>query len=559
MGMASKHRVTVGEELRYDSDLQGLKNLSGTYATRAGGTTPTVAPLPFVNVRDFGAKGDGTTDDSAAFAAALTAAALGGLDLAIPGGIYKIPTAQTWNAYKHSIRGFGNVFLDFGTCTSGPALTVTGAAGGSGYSVSLTGTQHEMESLTLLGPDTDATTVDGIYFADSSAVSMVTTRKVRVTGFRDNLSFGSNTWLTKFYDCTFSKAHRRGINLTPGTNAGENVSFFGCLVNNCHAATNDAVGVYSSGNPDAYFHGCSFDYNDIEFNHTGGKITVHGGHIENGRSDYGSYAGNPMVKLKWVSGGNRTMMTLVGVEVSPTEGTNGNSRDHLVENTSDSGDHVYLTCVGVVWDTYDTNATIFKNLAAGAQPVFRNLGGMWDNKSVAGDKSASVGQYTNLLYNGDFDTSGSFLGSSSAPFYPGRDWSKDGGGAPAATFAFDTTNQRSGARCVNINGPTGNANAQSLKTAFAVTPGAMIQFSGWVKIDTYTSGNLTMRLSWYLDDYTTRTVVAFQQALTAVQGWKPIVGRLIVPPGIRVALLDFQSNSFVGNAYVDDVVVNTNQ
>lgn len=29
--MASKHRVTVGEELRYDSDLQGLKNLSGTY------------------------------------------------------------------------------------------------------------------------------------------------------------------------------------------------------------------------------------------------------------------------------------------------------------------------------------------------------------------------------------------------------------------------------------------------------------------------------------------------------------------------------------------------
>lgn len=37
--MASKHRVTVGEELRYDSDLQGLKNLSGTYAGVPGNDT----------------------------------------------------------------------------------------------------------------------------------------------------------------------------------------------------------------------------------------------------------------------------------------------------------------------------------------------------------------------------------------------------------------------------------------------------------------------------------------------------------------------------------------
>jgi hypothetical protein len=29
--MASKHKITVGEELRYDSDVQGLRNLSGTY------------------------------------------------------------------------------------------------------------------------------------------------------------------------------------------------------------------------------------------------------------------------------------------------------------------------------------------------------------------------------------------------------------------------------------------------------------------------------------------------------------------------------------------------
>lgn len=67
--MASKHRVTVGEELRYDSDLQGLKNLSATYVPRSGGTSAAAAPLPFVNVRDFGASADMRTPTDTAISA----------------------------------------------------------------------------------------------------------------------------------------------------------------------------------------------------------------------------------------------------------------------------------------------------------------------------------------------------------------------------------------------------------------------------------------------------------------------------------------------------------
>lgn len=61
---------------------------TGTYAQRAGGTSSPVAPLPFFNVRDYGAKGDGTTDDTAAFLAAITAAA--GKPVQVPAGSYPI-------------------------------------------------------------------------------------------------------------------------------------------------------------------------------------------------------------------------------------------------------------------------------------------------------------------------------------------------------------------------------------------------------------------------------------------------------------------------------------
>lgn len=98
--MASKHRITVGEELRFDADIQGLKNATGTYAQRAGGTSASAAPLPFFNVRDYGAVGDGVADDSAAITAAIAAAGINGM-VRFPKGIYRAHnltplSGQTW-------------------------------------------------------------------------------------------------------------------------------------------------------------------------------------------------------------------------------------------------------------------------------------------------------------------------------------------------------------------------------------------------------------------------------------------------------------------------------
>lgn len=472
-------------------------------------------------------------------------------------GTFAVGSGLTWNSHRHSIECAGDVFLDFSSMTSGTALTVIGQAGTTGVTNGLNGTAHQLAGLTLLGPDTDAGTVDGVLLSDTSGAAMVAFRGMRVRGFRDNLKFGDNVWLTKFHDCAFSNAHRYGIDLTPGTNAGENISFYGCVINNTHNASDTGIGLRTSGNPDGYLYGCSLDYNDIEIHHTGGKLALAGGHIENGKAASGGYVGNPMIKLTRVSGQNRTMLAMSGVEISPTEGvtTAGTARDHLIENTSDSGDHVYLTCTGCVFDTYDGNHTIFKNQAAGAAPRVRIVGGMWDNTSSDGTRAATIGTYTSLVTNGDMESSSSFEASAAAPWYPGLQWRKDGGGA---TFAMDTTSQRSGTRCISCVGAPGNAASTSVKTAIAVTPGMLLQWSAWIKISAYTSGTLSWRVMWYLDDYTTRTVVASQKNHTAVQDWTPASGGLIVPAGITMALIDMQSASFVGTAYLDDVTAHQN-
>lgn len=72
---------------------------TGAYVERLGGTSSIPdAPLPFYNVKDYGAKGDGTTDDAAAIQAAINAAGqAGGGQVWFPLGVYLISTTLNLN------------------------------------------------------------------------------------------------------------------------------------------------------------------------------------------------------------------------------------------------------------------------------------------------------------------------------------------------------------------------------------------------------------------------------------------------------------------------------
>ena len=88
---------------------------------RAEGTTEQPSVLPFRNVRDFGAVGDGTTDDSAAFQAASDAlGAIGGGRLVIPRAASAYKIGQTVNLSEGVVLdGYGEPRIENSALFSG--------------------------------------------------------------------------------------------------------------------------------------------------------------------------------------------------------------------------------------------------------------------------------------------------------------------------------------------------------------------------------------------------------------------------------------------------------
>ncbi|HET9690994.1 MAG TPA: glycosyl hydrolase family 28-related protein [Acidimicrobiales bacterium] len=100
---------------------------------RQGGTALNAAPIPWLNVKDFGALGDGATDDTAAITAAITAcvAAGGGLVM-VPAGVYVCNNATPSPIFGSSgtvtIRGAGKdvTLLKATTATINSVLNLQG-------------------------------------------------------------------------------------------------------------------------------------------------------------------------------------------------------------------------------------------------------------------------------------------------------------------------------------------------------------------------------------------------------------------------------------------------
>lgn len=71
-----------------------------------------------VSVKDFGATGDGTTDDAAAIAAARVAAEANGWELVFPSGVYRVTIGFSFaTPYKTAWRGLGDVTIKFDPAT----------------------------------------------------------------------------------------------------------------------------------------------------------------------------------------------------------------------------------------------------------------------------------------------------------------------------------------------------------------------------------------------------------------------------------------------------------
>jgi hypothetical protein len=81
-----------------------------------------------VNAKDFGAVGDGSTDDTTAMQAAITAVATTGQGLYIPAGTYKITSALTSTGHLNMFGDGDKSIISFSAATiAGSGLTVSGS------------------------------------------------------------------------------------------------------------------------------------------------------------------------------------------------------------------------------------------------------------------------------------------------------------------------------------------------------------------------------------------------------------------------------------------------
>ena len=92
--------------------------------TKASYSMITGAP---VNVKDYGAVGDGSTDDTAAMQAAITAVATTGQGLYVPAGTYKITSAMTSTGHLNMFGDGEKSIISFSSATLGTGLTVSGS------------------------------------------------------------------------------------------------------------------------------------------------------------------------------------------------------------------------------------------------------------------------------------------------------------------------------------------------------------------------------------------------------------------------------------------------
>lgn len=240
------------------SSIASLKELSGVRI--AAGTGPNAGDVTFFNrlayffVDQFGAAGDGTTDDTAAIQAAFTAAgANGGGVVFFPKGSYLITATIDWPVETIWAQGSGS------GRAAGPTLPISEilvlADGVTAFSV--TGDGCKITDLSFAGP-TAATSGDGVNVSGAT----VTVRDCVFTNFYNGL-VQTNASISVVDGCEFFDQVNFGMDTSNSVNADDG----DCVTSNCAFFTEvgTQAGWHQQGSGGQKIHGCKFVSNAPQF------------------------------------------------------------------------------------------------------------------------------------------------------------------------------------------------------------------------------------------------------------------------------------------------------
>ncbi len=529
------HYTDVDTALRAaaaQSDLVAVQTATGSVQASV-----TVSNANFTDLALQAPKLTGTAaTDTANLQAAIVTAQASNRDLHLRPGTYTLTAPITWNLAQGAFIG-RNTVIDASNLTVGPALTVTGQ--GATTALAHRGSKHSISGFELIGPDNDSTTVDGIFITDTAGADQGALEHLVIYGFRDSLSYGTNTWCVLTYKVTAGHFHRYGVNLSQQTNSGENQQFLGCtFYSSNNNASGTATAVSITGNCEGHFSLCSFDYNGYEAVVLAGAARFFGCHFEN------NTVGHPMVRAQQgVVSSARTDVEFHGCSFATTE--TGPNRP-LVEIMAGSGVKLSVSWFGGLTSAYNSPVSLYVNNSS-VVPRIRHDGVYLDDSGATA--IGSYGVETNMV------AAPSFESTAFAAAAPGVGAWAHGG---TVTYSLDTANPRSGTTALKIVGAAGGATSSASQRISIPTGRRPLAVAAWMAATAWTSGSVICRVAWYGVDGTTviRTDSIGQNGgkVAAVQGYLPYATTLTPPAGAAQAEVQFYcSNDFAGTVYVDDV------
>lgn len=158
------------------------------------------------NVHDFGAVGDGVTDDTAAIQTAIDTAITAKASLVyLPPGTYKISAALsiTTNNIQFTLKGAG-----IGVTSITQSAVASDGISATGYLLSI-------ENLTVTGPGTTSTGT-GISLIGAAIIGRIILTRVQVSGFSIGFAFTGNSFdQMSLTHVNFGSNNSHGLSITP--------------------------------------------------------------------------------------------------------------------------------------------------------------------------------------------------------------------------------------------------------------------------------------------------------------------------------------------------------
>ena len=412
----------------------------------------------WVSVKDFGAVGDGVTDDTAAIEAAIAAATTAKTTLVFPSGTYKLVTPSNTNGLQvdlgvMSIAANGNVIIDCTSLTTSYAIQVFSSLP---YPVShYQNTTHGLRGLSFVGGATPGVNGMLAYHPTYTNGCQFKIDSCSFYNFDTNLYLATNTWRVSFVNCCFLTGHATNVLFGSGTNQGESVMFEHCLI-----ADGGDLLVDSFGNQ-INFYSTSILNTRLWVTGSVNTINMYGGNIENP----GSALAYQYIRIGNLAGNSHTnTVNLFGVPitVNPTSWTD--PLFYVLTNNS-------LNFVNITWpDIGDYNVagtTGYLQYVDGGGKVSASGSSYWP---VGGGAKPIVSKQVNRAYNGDFEAGNT------------NGWTIAAYGTPGATAVASATAKKDGSYGLLVTTVVGGG--VNATQSFPVRPGELVKVFCWAKVAT---------------------------------------------------------------------------